>query len=70
MVSLACQSFIRVFKKVTSHSLSCTYTIKRAQNFTSVYFFTRLVAVFQIEFTKSLTYILFLGRFSSLLNTK
>lgn len=30
---LACQSFIRVFKKVTSYSLSCTDTIKRTQNF-------------------------------------
>ena len=33
MVSLAYQSFIRVFKKVTSYSLSCTDTIKGTQNF-------------------------------------
>ena len=53
MVSLSCQSFIRVFKKVTSDSSSCTDTIKRTQDFDLVYFFTILVAVFQIEFTKS-----------------
>ena len=33
MVSLACQSFISVFKKVTSDSLNCIDTIKRTQNF-------------------------------------
>ena len=43
-------------------SLSCTDTIKRRRTLTFVYFFARLVAVFQTEFTKSLTYIPFLGR--------